>query len=176
MDDEADGRYSRAPELEDLVALCAALNREGARYLLIGGFAVILHGFVRGTKDVDLLVEASAENVQALKRALSTLPDNAIALIADDELRRYPVVRIADEIVVDLMAAACGIDYAEATATGVDKFVVSGVEIPVARKPLLIQTKETVRESDAVDVRFLRLKIQEEGRQREGQGPGRVGV
>ena len=48
MDDEADSRYSRAPELEDLVALCAALNREGVRYLLIGGFAVILHGFVRG--------------------------------------------------------------------------------------------------------------------------------
>ena len=164
MDDEADGRYSRAPELEDLVALCAALNREGARYLLIGGFAVILHGFVRGTKDVDLLVEASAENVQALKRALASLPDNAIALIADDELRRYPVVRIADEIVVDLMAAACGIDYAEATAAGVDRFVVGGVEIPVARKPLLIRMKDTVRESDAVDVRFLRLKIQEEDR------------
>ena len=164
MDDEADGRYSRAPELEDLVALCAALNREGARYLLIGGFAVILHGFVRGTKDVDLLVEASSENVQALKRALASLPDNAIALIADDELRRYPVVRIADEIVVDLMAAACGIDYTEATATGVDKFVVNGVEIPVVRKPLLIRMKDTVRESDAVDVRFLRLKIQEEDR------------
>ena len=164
MDDEADGRYSRAPELEDLVALCAALNREGVRYLLIGGFAVILHGFVRSTKDVDLLVEATEENVRALKRALSTLPDNAVALIADDELSRYPVVRIADEIVVDLMAAACGIDYREATALGVDKFVVSGVEIPVVRKPLLIRMKDTVRESDAVDVRFLRLRIQEEGR------------
>jgi hypothetical protein len=164
VDDEADGRYSRAPELEDLVALCAALNREGVRYLLIGGFAVILHGFVRGTKDVDLLVEATEENVRSLKRALSTLPDNAVALIADDELSRYPVVRIADEIVVDLMAAACGIHYAEATAGGVDKFVVSGVEIPVVRKSLLIRMKDTVRESDAADVRFLHLKIQEEDR------------
>ncbi len=43
MDDEADGLFSRAPELEDLLKLCADLNREGARYLLIGGFAVILH-------------------------------------------------------------------------------------------------------------------------------------
>jgi len=47
MDDESDGAVSRAPELEDLVALCRSLNREGVRYLLIGGFAVILHGFVR---------------------------------------------------------------------------------------------------------------------------------
>ena len=39
MDDAADGVYSRAPELEDLLKLCAALNREAVRYLLIGGFA-----------------------------------------------------------------------------------------------------------------------------------------
>jgi hypothetical protein len=42
VDDASDGRYSRAPEFEDLLKLCAALKREGARYVLIGGFAVIL--------------------------------------------------------------------------------------------------------------------------------------
>lgn len=47
MDDQDDRRYSRAPELEDLLSLCEALNRESVPYLLIGGFAVILHGFVR---------------------------------------------------------------------------------------------------------------------------------
>lgn len=67
MDDQDDRGYSRAPELEDLVSLCKALNAEGVRYVLIGGFAVILHGFVRGTKDIDLLVDASPENIQRLK-------------------------------------------------------------------------------------------------------------
>ncbi len=57
MDDEPDRAYSRAPELQDLVALCRALGEEGVRYLLIGGFAVVLHGFVRTTKDIDLLVD-----------------------------------------------------------------------------------------------------------------------
>jgi len=55
VDDQDDRGYSRAPELEDLLSLCTALNAEGVRYLLIGGFAVILHGFVRATKDIDLL-------------------------------------------------------------------------------------------------------------------------
>jgi hypothetical protein len=55
MDDEADRGQSRAPELEDLVTLCRALQREKVRYVLIGGFAVILHGFVRATKDVGFL-------------------------------------------------------------------------------------------------------------------------
>jgi hypothetical protein len=41
MDDATDGVTSRAPEVEDLLALCRSLNREGARYVLIGGFAVV---------------------------------------------------------------------------------------------------------------------------------------
>jgi hypothetical protein len=60
VDDQDDRGYSRAPELEDLLSLCQALNAEGVRYVLIGGFAVILHGFVRATKDIDLLVDARA--------------------------------------------------------------------------------------------------------------------
>jgi hypothetical protein len=100
VDDAADGVYSRAPELEDLLKLCAA---------------------------------------------------------------QYQVVRIADEIVVDLMQAAGGIDYGAALAGGVEMFTIQGVEIPVAGKELLIRMKDTVRPSDAADVAFLRLRI-EEGR------------
>ena len=163
MDDQDDRGYSRAPELEDLVALCKALNDEGVHYVLIGGFAVVLHGFVRATKDIDLLVDASVENIQRLKRAMATLPDNAIALMADNEVDQYGVVRIADEFVVDLMKSACGIRYEEALQH-VEKHDVHGVLIPIASKQLLIRTKDTVRPSDAVDVRFLRLRISEEDR------------
>ncbi|MES1244321.1 MAG: hypothetical protein ABUT39_22130 [Acidobacteriota bacterium] len=164
MDDAPDRGESRAPHVQDLIGLCLALNEAGARYLLIGGFAVILHGFVRSTKDVDLLVDPSEENIRSVKRALATLPDNAAALLEDDEVLRYPVVRVADEIVVDLLASACGIDYEEAARTGIETFRIQGVEIPVASKELLIRMKNTVRESDALDVRFLRMRIEEEGR------------
>jgi hypothetical protein len=157
MDDAPDRGESRAPRLQDVLDLCAALNREGARYALIGGFAVILHGFVRTTKDVDLLVDPSAENIRAVKRAMATLPDNAAALLEDDEVLQYQVVRVADEIVVDLMASACGI-----AESGIESFKVREVEIPVASKETLIRMKNTIRESDALDVRFLRLRIDED--------------
>jgi len=163
VDDQDDRGYSRAPELEDLVSLCKALNAENVRYVLIGGFAVILHGFVRATKDIDLLVDASPENVQRLKRAMATLPDNAIELITDDEIERYEVVRVADEIVVDLMKSAGGIRYDQA-AQRIDTIALEGIEIPVADKELLIQTKQTVRPSDAADVQFLRLRIAEDAK------------
>lgn len=74
MDDADDRAYARAPELEDLVGLCRALNSAGVRYVLIGGFAVILHGFVRTTKDIDLLVDPSADNVRAVRLALAACP------------------------------------------------------------------------------------------------------
>lgn len=159
MDDQDDREYSRAPELEDLLTLCKALNAEGVRYVLIGGFAVILHGFVRATKDIDLLVDATSDNVQRLKRAMAVLPDNAISLIEDDEVEKYKVVRIADEIVVDLLKDACGVDYARAADRGIEIKTVDGVPIPIGSKELLIETKQTVRPSDAADVQFLRLRI-----------------
>lgn len=49
MDAQADGLYSRPPEVHDLVTLCRSLNREGVRYVLVGGFAVVLQGFARTT-------------------------------------------------------------------------------------------------------------------------------
>ena len=162
MDDAADRGYSRAPELEDLVAICRSLNKEGVRYLLIGGFAVILHGLVRTTKDIDLLIDPSEENIRRLKRALGTLPDNAVALIADDDVRKYRVVRVADEVVVDLMAEACGISYDEAFAAGVEHRQLSDVTIPIAKKEVLIRMKDTIRDSDKSDVGFLRGLIEEE--------------
>jgi hypothetical protein len=171
VDDSSDRGYSRAPELEDLVALCRSLEAEGVRYLLIGGFAVILQGYVRATKDVDLLVDPAPENVQALRRALAVLPDNAAAALADDEIERYVVVRIADEIVVDLMGSACGITWEQAVQHEIDTFDLNGVRVPVASKDLLIRMKDTVRESDAADVRFLRLRLAEEQQRAVSRDP-----
>ncbi len=163
MADSPDGTYSRAPELEDLVELCRRLNEAGVRYILIGGFAVILHGFVRGTKDIDLLVDTTPANVQRIREALSYLEDNAVAEVRDDEISRYAVVRVADEIIVDLMARACGIDFAQATIeAGVETIEIEGVPVPVATKEMLIRMKDTVRPSDAADVGYLKTRVAEE--------------
>ena len=67
MDDAHDGPYAREPQVEDLARICRSLNEAGARYLLIGGFAVIARGGARTTKDIDLLVDASPGNVARIK-------------------------------------------------------------------------------------------------------------
>jgi predicted nucleotidyltransferase len=154
VDDAHDGPYAREPQIEDLARICRALNDEGARYILIGGFAVIAHGGSRTTNDIDLLVDASPENVARVKRALQVLEDRAVDDVADTDVARYAVVRVADEIVVDLMARACGIEYAEAERD-VERVTVAGVVIPVASLVTLIRTKNTLRPSDIADRHYL---------------------
>jgi hypothetical protein len=145
---------SRPPSVADLVALCQSLNREGARYIVIGGMAVIQAGFVRATEDIDLLVDTTPDNIRSLKRALQTLPDKAVKDMADSDLDRYVVVRVADEIVVDLMKAACGVSYEDARHQ-VEQVNVDGVSIPFATPALLWRMKQTLREKDKLDRQFL---------------------
>jgi hypothetical protein len=78
--------------------------------------AMVLHGFNRGTEDIDLLVDKTTENIVLLKKALSILPDNAVREIRDHDIEEYGVVRVADEVVVDLMRSACGIDFQKASS------------------------------------------------------------
>ena len=154
MDDGDDREYSRQPRPEDLSKICAALNREGARYILIGGFAVIARGLERPTKDIDFLIDSSEENVERIKRALAVLPDNAAREVRPDEVERYDVIRVADEVVVDLMAKACGVTWQDA-AVDSEILELDGVEIPIAGIATLIKTKQTVRPHDAADREFL---------------------
>lgn len=166
MDDSRDSRYARSPEVEDLLSLCKALNHEGVRYILIGGFAVVLHGAIRTTKDIDLLVDPSTDNIGKIKRAMSYLPDNAISQMSESEVEKYQVVRVADEIVIDLLAKACGISYADAERE-IEWADIGGIKIPIAGKELLIKMKDTYRPSDKADVNFLRALIEAERKGRE---------
>lgn len=150
----------RIPKEDDLVALCRALNERGARYLIVGGFAVIHHGYLRATEDIDLLLDGDLDNQVRVKKALETLPDKAILELGDDDLRDYTVVRVSDEILVDLMIAACGIDYAEASKS-IEIAEIEGVPIPFPNVHLLLRMKQTHREKDAEDRVFLHRKIAE---------------
>lgn len=161
MDEEDDGLHVRAPTLEDLARLCRSLNETSARYILIGGFAVIAHGGGRTTKDIDFLVDSSPENVARLKAALRVLPDNAAEEIAEGDIEKYKVVRVADEVLVDLLGEACGVSYADAIKDA-EILDLAGTQVPVASKSTLIATKQTIRPSDRLDVDFLISLIEEE--------------
>ena len=116
---------------------------------------MVLHGFNRGTEDIDLLVDKVASNISLLKRALSILPDNAVREVINTDIEEYGVVRVADEVVVDLMGSACGIDFKSAESQ-IEWLELDGVKIPFASAELMLKTKQTLREKDEIDRLYLR--------------------
>ncbi|MBW8060784.1 MAG: hypothetical protein FVQ78_10840, partial [Solirubrobacterales bacterium] len=67
----------------DPVRIFAVLQRHGVEYLTIGGVAVNVHGHVRNTRDVDILLEWSAENMRRLAAALGDLDAKLFGVDAD---------------------------------------------------------------------------------------------
>jgi hypothetical protein len=152
---------SRAPTEEDLVNLCRVLNQLGARYLIVGGFAVMYSGYARTTMDVDLLMSVDPQNEARVFQGLATLPDKAVLELKPGEVSEYTVVRVADEITIDLMQSASGINYEEAAKDIVIRRV-QDVDIPFASPRLLWRMKKnTYREKDLPDLLFLRQQYPE---------------
>ena len=61
-----------SPE-DPLLRLLARFREEDVEYVLVGGQAVRLNGYLRATEDIDVLVRATRENGERVKRALDFL-------------------------------------------------------------------------------------------------------
>ncbi len=149
-----DGEASRPARLEDLVRLCRALNERKAKYIVIGGTAMIQLGFVRATEDIDLLVSTEPGNEGRVIQAVGTLADHAALEIKPGEIEEFEVIRVADEIVVDLMARATDVKYAGAEDQ-IEWREIQGTRIPFASAGLMLRLKQGLREKDILDRRFL---------------------
>src|SRR5215204_3350950 len=102
------------PESAPLLRVCQLLNEAGAKYLICGAQACILHGLVRTTEDVDILVEPSEENCQRVIDGLSRLQDGAARELTPKDILENVVVKIADEVEVDVSTHAWKVIYADA--------------------------------------------------------------
>ena len=141
-----------------LLRVCHLLNEAGAKYLICGAQACILHGLVRTTEDVDILIEPSEANCQRVIDALSKLEDGAARELTPKDILENVVVKVADEVEVDVSTHAWKITYADAISSGRETLI-DGIKIPFLSLDSLIASKETYREQDASDrLRLLELK------------------
>lgn len=155
---------TRPPDDRDVAALARELNRLGARYLVIGGVAINRLGFIRATDDIDLLIARDLANQKLVRKALEILPDKAVRELGEEEdIAAWVVVRVNDQITVDLMTEATGIGYDEA-ARFVEWQEIEGVKVPFASAELMLRFKQGWREKDALDRKYLE--------ERKNQPPG----
>jgi hypothetical protein len=151
---------------DDLVLkLLARFAEEGVEYVLVGGQAVRLNGFVRATEDVDVLLAPGRENGERAIRAMDFLSsaadlDPAWFTLEDPDGGN---IRVADELIVDLLFAANGETYAS-MGPFIREVTIEGVPVKVLNIDGLLRTKTDYREKDILDKQVLgRMKQQLEG-------------
>lgn len=145
------------PSFEKLLVLLA---ERGVQFVVVGGIAVTLQGYVRLTEDVDLLLEDSPENIRLLLTTLSGYGEGFAAELTledfDDNEGAIRVVEETEQCQIDLFTRMTGRRYADVIADA-DKLNLRGLSIFYASKASLIGWKESsVREKDKLDAMALR--------------------
>lgn len=145
-----------------LLDVCKAFNAEVVRYVLIGGWAVIIHGFPRLTNDIDFLIEHSPENTEKVKKALyKVFHDESIEDIKSTDIADYSVVRYVspDGVYIDLIGRIGEVANFDTVSRHIELFEVLNTVIPVLSVEMLIKLKDTLRDKDRMDLAFLKEKL-----------------
>jgi hypothetical protein len=143
---------------DSLLSLIARLRDEGVEYVLVGGQAVQLNGFLRATEDIDLLIKPTLANGEKIIRALSFLESSKeldpewFVPALDGAIEN---IRVADELLVDLLFVANGETY-DSVQPYVRELQIDGTLIRVLNIDGLIKTKTDYREKDLLDKQMLK--------------------
>jgi len=139
-----------------------ALNQHNVEYVLIGGYAVILHGLPRTTQDMDIVVKSNEENIRKFQQALKSLyDDKEIEEITRDELQKYAVIRYGtpENFYIDIMAGIGEAENFDSIESEVKE--IGDISIKVATAEALYRMKQnTLRPHDKADALFLRDLIE----------------
>ena len=114
---------------EPYLNLLRLFHAEGVEYAVVGGYAVIAHGFPRTTGDLDILVRPTPANAPRIVRALHRFGFVQGEFEEADFLLMPNFLSFAnDGAWIDLMTSILGVSFEEATADALD--IVFG-DVPV---------------------------------------------
>lgn len=154
--------FTRPATWSDVVTIIRLLNREGVRYVLVGGYALAAHGYVRMTEDIDIAVAPDPENSARWIAALADLPDGASQALAGEvdpfEGDYLHAIRINDEFTIDILPAVCGVGFAELEGH-MTWLELEGERVPVLDLEGLLKTKQGLRPKDQADANVLRAAL-----------------
>jgi len=145
------------PSFEKLLVLLA---EAGVDFVVVGGIAVSIQGYVRLTEDVDLLIDGSPANVNRLLERLATYGEGFSRELSpadfSDEEGAIRIVEETEQCQIDIFTRMSARRYADVIVDA-DRFEVGGYQIAVASKASLIGWKsKSVREKDQFDAMALR--------------------
>lgn len=139
-----------------------SFQRHEVRYIVIGGVASVLHGVPRVTFDLDILIEATAENAERLLAALTEIGFATATMTSAEEVVDHEITVFNDRVRIDVQTRTPGVSFADVwgrrktvTYQGQDFFILS-------KEDLIASKRASGRDVDREDVRLLELPGQEE--------------
>lgn len=140
----------------DFVKLC---NEYSVQYLVVGGYAVSIHGYPRATKDFDICIKISEENAAKMVEVINEFGFSSLKLKKEDFLKRDFITQLGHEPVrIDILNDIDGVTFDEAFK---NKKVISykGTDINFIGYNDLLRVKEKAgRPQDIADLSKLKLR------------------
>ncbi|MCG5540853.1 MULTISPECIES: nucleotidyltransferase family protein [unclassified Halorhodospira] len=165
-------------KLESFKAIAEALERAEVRYLVAGGLAVNAHGYLRYTKDVDLVIELVTDNVLRAMDVLEGLgyrpavPVDSREFADPDQRRRWieekhmQVFQLWSDSYPDTpidIFVEEPFPFAEEYAAALRKPLYGTIDVRFVRLESLIRMKEAAgRDQDRIDVEHLRMRLDDD--------------
>lgn len=142
--------------LPDWIALCRLFNAHGVEYLLVGGQAVIVHGYPRLTRDMDLWVRPTTGNGARVLLALAEFGAAPEGIGPEQfEDPRTLLMLGREPFRIDILTDLPGVTFGEAWSLRIH-VTLDEVTVPVIGKAQLITNKRAVaRLQDLADAEEL---------------------
>lgn len=143
---------------QDFQDFITAFNNNEVEYLLIGGYAVILHGYRRTTGDMDIWVNRTVENYDRIAQAFQEF-GMPLFDMSKEKFLSYPKVDVfsfgVSPVRIDLMTYAKGLDFATAYKNA-SVVKIEGLNVRLVLIEDLIQLKKASnRPKDQNDIEHL---------------------
>ena len=138
---------------KDIIEFIELCNKHEVKYLVIGGYAVSIHGHPRSTKDIDVCIEMSERNASKMVQVINDFGFGSLQLNKDDFLKRDSIVQLGfPPLRIDILNDLDGVPFEEAWQ---NRKVVSFEKVLVnfiGYNDLLIVKQKTGRPQDMADV------------------------
>jgi hypothetical protein len=143
---------------DDFIDFLKALQNNQVKYLLVGGYAVIMNGYVRSTADMDVWIDKTEENYSKLSKAFFEFgaPIFSKKEFLGSEFDVWAIGREPNKI--EILTTVKGIEFNESFNTH-NLFDIGLFKVPFINLPTLIKAKEAAgRHKDKADIEELKKK------------------
>lgn len=137
----------------DYKEMLQCLSEERVEYLLVGAYALAVHGFPRATRDIDVFVGATADNAVRLMKALARFGAPLEGISAADFAAEGVVFQIGNSPRrIDIITRIDGVGFQQAYANR-QTVSIEGIEVPaISVEDLIANKRASGRPQDVADV------------------------